>query len=307
MGHKEEFLMKKQLLKIGALALTVTMAAPVLFGTAPIMANDTVVVPVASGTSVAENARVRIDYSNVRDGYFMVRWLGDAPADVRVAMNGPSGIEYQYRIGDGNWHVIPLTCGNGTYVVRIAAAAGDGRFSVAKSMNLSVALTDELAPFLRPNQFVNFNADSEVVRLASEITAGSNNMFESVTAVYNWVVQNIEYDFELARTVQSGYIPNLDRVLEVRRGICFDYASLMTAMLRSQGIPTRLVIGMVGDVNHAWISVFSEATGWVQEVIQFDGQTWNLMDPTFTSTGNSSEEVRRFIGNGANHRQTHLH
>ncbi|MCL2753874.1 MAG: transglutaminase-like domain-containing protein, partial [Defluviitaleaceae bacterium] len=197
--------------------------------------------------------------------------------------------------------------GNGRYVVRVLEAVGGGRFAVANTVNIDLTLTNEFAPFLRPNQFVNFDARSTVVALAAELVFDSNNVLESVQSVYNWVVENITYDTELARTVQSGYVPDLERVLEIRRGICFDYASLMTAMLRSQGIPTRLVIGYVGDVRHAWISVYSEGSGWINNVIQFNGNTWRIMDPTFSSTGNQSEEVRNFVGTGANHKQTHVH
>ena len=59
----------------------------------------------------------------------------------------------------------------------------------------------------------------------------------------------------------------------------------MTGMLRSQGIPCKLVIGYAGTVYHAWISVWSEDTGWIDSAIYFNGTTWQRMDPTFASTG----------------------
>ena len=49
------------------------------------------------------------------------------------------------------------------------------------------------------------------------------------------------------------------------KGICFDYAALMTAMLRSQGIPTKLEIGYSGEVYHAWISTYIDEIGWVDK------------------------------------------
>ena len=36
-------------------------------------------------------------------------------------------------------------------------------------------------------------------------------------------------------------------------------------------------------------------------IIQFDGKSWKLMDPTFASNGGSSPEIMQFIGNGANY------
>jgi len=71
--------------------------------------------------------------------------------------------------------------------------------------------------------------------------------------------------------------------MDTGKGICLDYASLMTAMLRSQGIPTKLEVGYAGDVYHAWISVYLKEQGWVDDIIEFDGKSWTLMDPTLAS------------------------
>ena len=50
-------------------------------------------------------------------------------------------------------------------------------------------------------------------------------------------------------------------LLEKKSGICFDYAALMTGMLRSQGVPCKLVVGYAGTVYHAWISVWTAEHG----------------------------------------------
>ena len=89
-----------------------------------------------------------------------------------------------------------------------------------------------------------------------------------VSAVYNYVVKNLTYDTAKAsyRTVRlssqcgSGAGP-------AKKGICFDYAALMTAMLRSQDIPTKLVVGYTGNLYHAWINVYLEGQGWVDNII----------------------------------------
>ena len=91
--------------------------------------------------------------------------------------------------------------------------------------------------------------------------------------------------------------------LRKKKGICFDYAALMTAMLRSQDIPTKLVVGYTGSLYHAWINVFLEGQGWVDNVIYFDGHDdWKLMDPTFASSGKQSKEIMQYIGNGGNYK-----
>ena len=91
-------------------------------------------------------------------------------------------------------------------------------------------------------------------------------------------------------------------VLAQKKGICFDYAALMTAMLRSQDIPTKLVVGYTGNLYHAWINVYLEGQGWVDNVIYFDGNSWKLMDPTFASSGGQSQEIMQYIGTGSNYK-----
>ena len=261
--------------------------------------------PEASGINVRRGGNAELDYSNVADGYVMARF-NQRSSSVRILITNPSGVRYQYNLNtQGMWETFPLTGGNGRYTIIIAERIDGNRYSPRVNMTVDVVLADEFAPFLRPNQFVNFNPDSVVVARAAEITYHSRSELESVAIIYNFVIENIAYDFVLASTVQSGYVPDVDRVLARGMGICFDYAALMTAMLRSQGIPTKLVIGYVGDIFHAWISVHTEEHGWINNIIQFDGRDWRLMDPTFSATG--GEEARRFTGNGANHRPTNLH
>ena len=88
--------------------------------------------------------------------------------------------------------------------------------------------------------------------------------------------------------MESGYLPDLDEVLASGKGICFDYAALMAGMLRSQDIPCKLVVGYADTAYHAWISVWSPETGWIDGAIFFDGVAWQRMDPTFVSVGGNS-------------------
>jgi len=141
-------------------------------------------------------------------------------------------------------------------------------------------LRDGFLPFIYPNQFVSFNKDSELVTLAADLTKDATNVDEKIDAIYNYVVDNFTYDYDLAATVKSGYIPNLEDVLHKKEGICFDYSALVTAMLRSQGIPTRLEIGYHGEQYHAWISKYCETNGWIENRYHYDEGVWNRMDPT---------------------------
>ena len=81
----------------------------------------------------------------------------------------------------------------------------------------------------------------------------------------------------------------------------------MTGMLRSLGIPCKLVVGYAGDVYHAWISVWSEETGWVDGAVFFDGTTWQRMDPTFASTSGKDPTIMEYIGNGSNYTTKYIY
>ena len=69
------------------------------------------------------------------------------------------------------------------------------------------------------------------------------------------------------------------------RGICFDYAALMSAMLRVQQIPTRLITGYVDEGYHAWVEVYVQNEGWINPEILFESRQWTRMDPTYASVG----------------------
>ena len=223
----------------------------------------TIPVPTASGTAVRRNDRSEIDFSNAADGYVMIRFTGRTTQTVKVVIRGPRGTQFQYRLNtEGRWEVFPFSDGDGRYTIGVHERIQGNRFSTVNTVSVDVTLTNEFAPFIRPNQFVNFNRDSRVVAKAAELTRGSTGVIDSVGRIYDFVITNITYDTVLAETVQPGYVPNVDAVLARGKGICFDFAALMTAMLRSQGIPTKLITGYVGTVYHAWISVWSAETGW---------------------------------------------
>ncbi len=123
---------------------------------------------------------------------------------------------------------------------------------------------------LYPNQYVNFNPASAAVQKGAELSSGvTSDQIGVVTAIYNYVINNLTYDTAKSTVCTIGYLPNVDVVLAQKKGICFDYAALMTAMLRSQDIPTKLVVGYTGSLYHAWINVFLEGQGWVDNAHLF--------------------------------------
>lgn len=264
--------------------------------------------PVASGTAVHQNKSAVIDYSNAKDGYICVSWKDGGTPKLKTLIKGPNGTTYQYNIRtDGKYDIYPLSDGNGTYTVGVYKNVTGSEYATILSGTVNASLTDEFAPYVRPNQYVNFTADNTAVVKAAEICGGASGNLAKVEAVYSFVVSNLTYDREKAQTVKSGYLPDVDATLSSGKGICFDYAALMAAMLRSQGVPVKLVVGYTGDAYHAWLNIWVEDEGWIEGKIYFDGKEWKLMDPTFASTGGQSEEIMKYIGDGTNYTAKYLY
>ena len=261
---------------------------------APPPAVPVVLQPMASGTVCDTGEYSVIDYSHTEDGYVMVKYTEPCDVRLKVLVKGPS-TTYSYNLTPEQWTVFPLSDGNGDYQVGVYENIVDKKYALVQSVSFYVELLDEFAPFLRPNQYVNYTDATQTTQLGVSLTWGMEDPLEKVATVYDYVVSNFTYDYDKAATVKSGYLPDLDLVLEAKTGICFDYAALMTAMLRSQEIPCKLVVGYAGSVYHAWISVWTAENGWIDGAIFFDGHVWKRMDPTFASSGGRSEEIMSFI------------
>lgn len=255
--------------------------------------------PNASGTVCYGNDIVSIDASNASDGYIMVRYDGSSEK-AKLQITIPDSTIYTYTLTAGDYNTFPLTGGNGSYHLDILEYAFDNNYALAFSQDFSVTLTSEFTPFLYPNQYVWFTSESPVLSLGSELSDQSSDDLNYVQNCYYYVIQNITYDDEKAKDTPTDYVPNIDNILKEKKGICFDYASLLAALLRSQSIPTKLEVGYSGESYHAWISVYLTEKGWVDNIIEFDGNSWSLMDPTLAAN-NNSKSVEKYIGDGSNY------
>ncbi len=259
----------------------------------------------ASGTLVEENSKAVIDYSHTEDGYVMVKYTAETDKRLKVIITGPT-TKYTYNLTQGQWTVFPLSDGNGAYKVAVYQSVDD-KYASVLSLSCNVSLSDEFAPFLRPNQYVNYAQSSTAVAKAAELIGNEIDPLKKVETIYDYVVRTLTYDKAKAASVKSGYLPDLEQVIKAKQGICFDYAALMTAMLRSQNVPCKLVVGYAGTAYHAWISVWTAEHGWVDGVIYFDGSVWHRMDPTFASSANQSDEIMKYIGDGTNYTVKYLY
>ena len=257
--------------------------------------NDfTILMPDISGETTVGNEYVSIDTSHGSDGYFCVRYQGEADK-IKLQLFKDTSITYTYDIAPDTDVVIPLSLGSGIYSITIYENIQSNEYAMVYADDLDITLDDELTPFLYPNQYVNFNENSDTTALARELTDGCTSELDAVAKVYDYMIKNITYDYNKAENVQPGYLPDVDEILKIKTGICFDYSAVMASMLRSVGIPTRMEIGYSGDAYHAWVSVYVKDVGWINDIIQFDGNIWTLMDPTFDANADGNTSL---IGGG---------
>lgn len=244
-----------------------------------------------------------IDTSHTSDGYVGAAGTSEARLKLQVTSGDAS---YNYDLPeDGSPIIAPLTFGEGSYTFRIMQNTSASNYVELYSTSAQVTFTDEWAPYVRPNVFCNYNESSECVSLARELVASAENVGEAVEAICTYIIDNITYDDAKAAELQTvtGYVPDPDETLSSGSGICFDYASLGAAMLRSQGIPTRIITGYVSpdDIYHAWIMVYIDGT-WQTGQFSVSSNNWSRIDLTFAAGGSSQT-----VGNGKDYTDRYIY
>ena len=108
--------------------------------------------------------------------------------------------------------------------------------------------------------------DTQTEELADEICAESDTDAEKVQAIYNWMIANLEYDYDYHTLLQ--YF-DVRRTLSTRKGVCYDFANLFAALCRSQNIPCYVVDGTPynrATEDHTWNRVYYDGCWWDLDV-----------------------------------------
>lgn len=230
-----------------------------------------------------------LDTSHTADGYVGVSTTSSAHLKLQLVSGQAS---YNFDIPqDGTPIICPLSLGSGSYTFRVMQNTSGSNYVELYSESADIALSSEFAPFVRPNVYCNYTASSACVAKARDLVKDATNQAEALKAVCTWIVGNASYDDAKAAQLKdaTGYVPNPDETFASGTGICFDYASLGTAMLRSQGIPARIVTGTVSHNNiyHAWIMVYIDGT-WKSAQFSVKPGTWSRVDLTFAASDSTA-------------------
>ena len=100
-------------------------------------------------------------------------------------------------------------------------------------------LPDDILPYTKPSPTIDSD-DPEIIRLASQLVEGEDDLYSAVFKLAGWTKNNINYNLG---TLTADISPKASWVLENKQGVCDELTSLFIAMARSVGIPARFISG----------------------------------------------------------------
>ena len=193
--------------------------------------------------------------------------LDPAPRDTRLDEDGNVLADYRVK---PHQHLIVKTDVSGlvNYLEYDLGASG-------KKSDIPSSL---VAAYTSSTQY--WQAGGEVAAQAKKLTDPSAPVINNVKAIYGYVISHLKYSSNKIKfNIRQGATAALNNPTNV---VCLEYADLMIAMLRSQGIPAREPIGYaysgnlksstaVSDSLHAWVEAYVPGIGWMT----FD-PTWGV-------------------------------
>ncbi|MFD1772400.1 transglutaminase-like domain-containing protein [Paenibacillus rhizophilus] len=205
-----------------------------------------------------------LDASDLSQGVIGIQY--NAPQNKRTKlMITKNGSSYTYNLFKSEPNEsFPLQQGDGTYKISILENTSGNKYKVVYTDSVDLSLSDPNAVYLSSVQNINWSPSDKAIQKAKQLTLNAATNKEKVTAIYNYIVSNVKYDYALAANVSKDYVPDIDNTLVSKKGICYDYASLFAAMLRSVNVPAKLVMGESSYVTqyHAWNEVLIDGK-WV--------------------------------------------
>lgn len=117
----------------------------------------------------------------------------------------------------------------------------------------------------------------DTLALAADLIRPHDNPYDAAVAVRDYLRENIAYNDQIDAPPE-GIDPVHYTLFISKEGYCNYYASAMAVMLRSQGIPARIVSGyaqgtfdpegrlyrVLASNAHTWVEVYFPGYGWIQ-------------------------------------------
>jgi transglutaminase-like putative cysteine protease len=209
--------------------------------------------PRGGGETVVQRVQVRSSMQVLPAAYKPRRVAGDVDG-VRATSTG--GLRTTETLTDGDDYVVESTVPSHTER-ELRTARVDAPQGVRERYT---QLPDDT-----PEQLTTFT---------DRLTAGSSGPYESASRIERWLERNKGYSLNVSRP--DGQVAS-SFVFDMEEGYCVYFASAMAAMLRTQDVPARMVVGYTpgqqvgpdeyvvrGLDAHAWVEVYLGDLGWVR-------------------------------------------
>jgi hypothetical protein len=215
----------------------------------------------------ADSSMIKVNHEV---GTVSIQYKATDYSDLKVLVQ--KGTErYVYNLFSAH-DVLPLQMGSGEYTIGIYIRTEGNKFRLLTSQKVNVEI-DLMKVYTASVQNMNWSKESEAIKYAAKLTQKAKTDREKFNLVYSYMIKNIVYDYQKAASMGTRYIPVIDNTYKDEKGICYDYSSLMASMLRSAGIPTKLVEGKstFTSVYHAWNEVYLDGK-WITVDSTIDAQ-----------------------------------
>ncbi len=137
-------------------------------------------------------------------------------------------------------------------------------------------------PAAMPERYLQLpeHLDPRIPELARKLTAAEPSTYRRATAIERYLTTQFAYTLQLPSEAPAD--PLADFLFHRRRGHCEYFASSMAVLLRTVGIPSRVITGFRGglfnQLNSTYIVRARDAHSWVEAYIP--GAGWTTFDPT---------------------------
>ncbi|MFB9277298.1 transglutaminase domain-containing protein [Cohnella cellulosilytica] len=216
-------------------------------------------VPTLAFASAGAN-KAALDTSALTKGTIGIRLASKPTVDMKAKIS-KNGTSYTYTLNtsaDGQIVWLPLQMGNGQYEVMVLERVTGNKYRVNLTEKISVTVKNTPDVFLNSTLSIAWENAGKTLAKTKQLTKSAATDEQKAKAIYEYIVRNVSYDKDLARKITSDYVPDIDGTLASGKAICYGYATLYAAMLRSEGIPAKLVMGKSNlvDEYHAWNEVY---------------------------------------------------
>jgi len=137
--------------------------------------------------------------------------------------------------------------------------------------------------------------DPRIRPLTDKIVAGVKTPYDRATVIETYLRTHYGYTLQLPSATPPD--PIADFLFVRRRGHCEYFSSVMAIMLRTVGVPSRVVNGFAGgefnDITSQYVIRASDAHSWVEAYIP--GEGWLAFDPTPAGNAQSHSEWSRLM------------